>query len=311
MDSLINKVYLKILIILFFCIGCTTSSLSSVTTVTIQDIKGKFSFCVIDKKDGHLRRIFTNNKSLGIVYQGSVSDRPVIHTTSKGKNILWEMTSEGIKLKKLYESKSNIFYPVLSPDKKRITFIQNNKIWMMEIKSKKLREIATLPSNAVYSYGLNFSPIGNKLAFIGGEKSPFESNLWVVDWSNGKLMQLTYENNIGFHDNSFPLSWSNEGNNIAIVQVLEDGREHIGIVNVDTKMVKYLPAGISIEPCCPVWSPKGDDLIFVGHNEQESSNLFSQLFLNGELKYAYAPIPEWNDIDIGGITIVSGINYSF
>ncbi len=39
--------------------------------------------------------------------------------------------------------------------------------------------------------------------------------------------------------------------------------------------------------------------------------LFSQLFLNGELKYAYAPISEWNDIDVGGITIVSGINYSF
>lgn len=39
--------------------------------------------------------------------------------------------------------------------------------------------------------------------------------------------------------------------------------------------------------------------------------LFSQIFLNGELKYAYALIPEWDDIDVGGITIVSGINYSF
>lgn len=40
-------------------------------------------------------------------------------------------------------------------------------------------------------------------------------------------------------------------------------------------------------------------------------HLFSQLFISGELKYAYAPIPEWDNIDVGGITIVSGINYSF
>lgn len=40
-------------------------------------------------------------------------------------------------------------------------------------------------------------------------------------------------------------------------------------------------------------------------------HLFSQLFFSGELKYAYAPIPEWDNIDVGGITVISGINYSF
>jgi len=40
-------------------------------------------------------------------------------------------------------------------------------------------------------------------------------------------------------------------------------------------------------------------------------HLFSHLFLNGEIKYAYASISKWNDIDVGGITVVGGINYLF
>ncbi|MEW6606634.1 MAG: outer membrane beta-barrel protein [bacterium] len=39
--------------------------------------------------------------------------------------------------------------------------------------------------------------------------------------------------------------------------------------------------------------------------------LFSHLFLTGEIKYAYAPISKWNDIDVGGVTVLGGINYLF
>lgn len=40
-------------------------------------------------------------------------------------------------------------------------------------------------------------------------------------------------------------------------------------------------------------------------------HLCSHLFLTGELKYSSAPISEWNDIDVGGITVIGGINYLF
>lgn len=39
--------------------------------------------------------------------------------------------------------------------------------------------------------------------------------------------------------------------------------------------------------------------------------LFLHLFLCGEIKYTSASISKWNDIDVGGITIVGGVNYLF
>jgi len=270
MDSLINRLFLRILVILFLCIGCINSNPSPITTVTIKEIKGELSLCVIDKEDGKLRRIFTDNKSIEIVYQESVGDSIIL----KGKNRLWEMTTEGTNFRRLFESRNNIINPVLSPNRRKIAFVKDNEIWIKEIGSERLRKIVSLPSNVLYYYGLSFSPEGNKLAFIGGGKSPFKANLWVVDCDEGSLIQLTSGDNIGFQDNSLPLSWSSEGNNIFITQLLEDGREYIAIVNVDRNIVKYLPVEINIDSCRPVWSPKGDEIAFVGSKEQESSNLW-------------------------------------
>lgn len=201
---------------------------------------------MIDKKDRNLKRIFTNNKSIGIVSQEFITDKLIMSSTSKGENILWEMSYEGVRLRELYVSKSNIITPVLSPDKRGIGFVQDKGIWIKEIESENLRKIISLTSNVLYYYGLNFSPEGNKLAFIGGNKSPFEANLWMVDCNDGNLIQLTSEDNIGFQDNPFPLSWSRKGNNILIAQLLEDGKRYIGIVNVNTKVIKYLPTKINI-----------------------------------------------------------------
>ena len=96
------------------------------------------------------------------------------------------------------------YRPVWSPDGARIAFSdKHGKLYVVEVESKKMKEVADDPANFVDDY--TWSPNGGHLAFSLTEDTEFNS-IWIWSVDGGKLRRVT-----GSMFNEFEPVWDPSG----------------------------------------------------------------------------------------------------
>lgn len=267
--------WVLILYIFFLIIGCKGKK-EHFTPVFIHE-KRDFSLWIVDKK-GEEREIYKDIKPIGLAPQYK-KDSLLYGITREGKNIIYGLNLKTGERKELLETDIPAANLVSSNDGKRIAFVSQKEIWMMEIGSDKLKKMVSLSTQSPFSfpYSLSFSPKGDKIAFLWGQRSAFNADLWIIDCKTRDLQRLTFENNIFFQDNPLPLSWSREGDKIIVFQTTDKSAGKGIMVSVDIKNKtrrRYIFEGINIDCFRPVFSPDGGKILFVGYRKGEVSNLW-------------------------------------
>ncbi|HHT05612.1 MAG TPA: sugar phosphorylase [Hydrogenispora sp.] len=78
--------------------------------------------------------------------------------------------------------------PSWSPDRKKIVFTRNNKLWLLDLDSKEEQELA-IPFPELSCYYPRWSPDGKKIAFIGGNL--IDQDIYVMDLQTGETTPIT------------------------------------------------------------------------------------------------------------------------
>jgi|GEM_PF-6771801 len=275
-------------LILIILSGCNRKEETDVSCAPVV-IQGNIDYTLwtIDK-EGNGKQIYRDTKPIGISFH-SGNNRLLYGITRNGKNLICELNLETGEQKGFLKIDGPITNFVASSDGKKIALVSKKGIWVIERESNKLKKIVSLstPNPFSFPYSLSFSPGDDKIAFLWGKRSPFNANLWVVDYKTKKLQQLTFENNLFFQDNPFPLSWSKEGDKILIFQFLNEkiGKGIIVSIDINKKTRKqYIFEGIDIDYFRPVFFPDGNEILFVGHRRGETPNLWQIELKNEKLK---------------------------
>ncbi|MEW6679656.1 MAG: hypothetical protein AB1297_01365 [bacterium] len=215
--------------------------------------------------------------------------------TEHNRNFIYSF--DGKEKKKVFETEKLITNFVGSLDGKKIAFVSKNKIWIIGIENRKKKIFSLSCSNPLsLPYSLSFSPKGEKIAFLFGEKSPFKTNLWIIDCKDWSLKQLTSKNNIFFNDNPLPLSWSPNGNKILVLQDLRD-KTVIELVNLKGDSKEYIFEGIEIDLFRPIFSKNGEEIVFIGKTKE---NLASNIYILNLETQKLEQITKFKDINVCG-----------
>lgn len=172
---------------------------------------------------------------------------------------IYKIKSDAIQQSNLTNNPSSNKNPTISFDRKKIAFSSNregaNNIYIMDADGSNQRRV----TSAVYAYGLDWSPIENKIAFHDNN-----SQVYVIDTDGSNKMQLSGGN--------FP-SWSQDGNKMAfqnwggssfdIYTIKKDGSGKTNITNT---------SGLNWERW-PSWSPDGKKIAYVLDDSFGNSNI--------------------------------------
>jgi Tol biopolymer transport system component len=190
-------------------------------------------------------------------------------TDISGINDIFKMNPDGTGVVKLTHSESFNGSPGWSPDGK-ITFVSDRRnhqgrmeIHVMNADGSNVRRLTTLPSEAMYEDAPRFSPDGSRIVFTRYITDPGRSALFTVRVRGGGLKQLTPWGN-GANDadyspdgkkivfEAYPNKWC--GGEIYMVD--SDGHNLTNITD------NRCQAGSGD----PVWSPKGNKILFAEAN---------------------------------------------
>jgi Tol biopolymer transport system component len=152
---------------------------------------------------GGNRQIGIDGKNLGgMMFAGydprlSPDGEKVVFTnlTYSFETCLYMMNPDGTDVTQLTEEKQGIRdeAPSWSPDRKKIVFTRNNKLWLLDLDSKEEQELA-IPFPELSCYYPRWSPDGKKIAFIGGNL--IDQDIYVMDLQTGETTPITDDGHI-------------------------------------------------------------------------------------------------------------------
>ena len=267
---------LSIFSLIFFC-----SSLCNVLAQAPQT--PKIVFPLIDSgnseiylmnPDGTEQVRLTHNKAFDVSPMWSPTGEQILFTSNRdGVRDLYLMDADGKNVKRVFGKSADRRHPTWSPDGKQIAYTRREQgkgfIYIASIDGKKEERVAI---GAVPTW----SPDGTEIAFITGAIERKQISLLNVSTHKQKVL---FPKPVKPSWMTSP-AWSPSGDKIAFTWLhkapLGDflDTETIYIINRDgTGLQQVIPEGVGIEGS-PVWSPRGDELLYTQYIEGKQTQIF-------------------------------------
>jgi Tol biopolymer transport system component len=157
-----------------------------------------------------------------------------------------------------------------SPDGESLVYSMQGSLWVQRVDSVTARQVTNGPG---YDYQPDWSSDGNHIVFVRYNRDAMELHALEVD--TGMIFQLTANSAVNVEPR-----WSPDGVELAYVSTEGNGRFHIRIGEIvnsklqSRRLVRARKSDVQRyyysewdHQISPTWSPKGDELIYVGNQE--------------------------------------------
>ena len=275
---------LSLLSLIFF-----SSSVCSVLAQAPQT--PKIAFSLIDHKqnseiylmnpDGTEPVRLTRNKAFDTSPMWSPTGEHILFTSDRdGISDLYLMDADGKNVKRVFRKLADRKAATWSPDGKQIAYAQREQgisfIYIASIDGKKEERVAMGDSPA-------WSPDGTEIAFLIGWPTRMQISLLNVSTLKQKVL---FPKPVGPSWMTNPV-WSPSGDKIAFTWLHKvplgqfADTETIYVINRDgTGLQQVIPDGVGIEGS-PVWSPRGDELLYTQYIKGQQMQIFKVGFDGG------------------------------
>ena len=116
----------------------------------------------------------------------------ILSANQQGVRRLWKLPSRGGRLEQVAIAGEDAYYPSVSAEAERLTFVREFRDWdflRVAVAGRKVTAAAPFPSSTRIDLDPTFSPDGRKLAFVSERGGTRE--VWVSNADGGEARQLT------------------------------------------------------------------------------------------------------------------------
>jgi len=205
------------------------------------------------------------NTGIVIVYGTFASypqskERIVFQADYSGSYDIYIMNPNATNIQQLTNSKSDDYYPQLSPNRSKIVFCrhENNltRPYIINADGTGLQHLDILPDKGVGYCG--WSPDGNKLVIHAAYDG--DCDIFVYDFGSKEVTQIVYNDATDWIPD-----WSPEGNKIVFYSN-QTGIFKTYLVNPDGSNIQSLTNNTSAEEKVPRFSPDGTQIVMAARN---------------------------------------------
>jgi Tol biopolymer transport system component/DNA-binding winged helix-turn-helix (wHTH) protein len=215
---------------------------------------------LVSSSGGEPRRLTFDNRTIAGPPAWTPDGGEIIFSSSRaGLLTLWRISASGGEPKQLSGVGTVALQPALSKDGHRLAYQQvilDSNLWRMDIPESKLR--ASTPRRLMFSSQIDqnpqFSPDGEKVAFVSNRSGTFE--IWMCDADGSNAVQLTSSGG-AFSGNP---RWSPDGRQIAFDSRPESSSD-IFVIDVAGGAPIRLTKG-TVDSMAPSWSKDGRWIYF-------------------------------------------------